>query len=229
MLVNLYVQMVDNTPTVLITGGQGDLARALTGKFTAAGWNVLAPGRTQLDVADASSVDHYFATMNRLDVLINNAGIIIDKLLPQMNADDWDEVVNVSLRGSFLCSRAAARLMTPARSGHILFISSRSARTGPRGQSNYAAAKAGLVALCQSLARELGPDNIRSNVIFPGYMETKMNRHLPPAAVERHRADNALGRFNTVDNAARFLFFLATLDHVSGQVFTLDSRIDRWT
>lgn len=221
--------MVYNTPTVLITGGQGDLAVALNKKFSASGWNVLAPDRSQLNVVDADSVEHYFATVGRIDVLVNNAGVIQDSLLLQMKEAYWDKVVNASLRGSFLCSQAALRLMVPQKSGHILFISSRSARSGPRGQTNYAAAKAGLVALCQSLAREHGADNIRANVIFPGYLQTKMNRHLADEDVERHRKDNVLGRFNTVENAAEFIFSLAGLDHVSGQIFTLDSRIDRWT
>lgn len=220
--------MVYNPPTALITGGQGDLAKAIARELTASGWIVHAPDRHQLNVIDAASVTHYFERLDHLDVLVNNAGVIHDKLIAQMNTDEWDEVMDVSLRGSFLCSQAAVRLMAKQKSGHLLFISSRSARSGPRGQSNYAAAKAGMIALCQSLAREHGADNIRANAILPGYLETKMNRHLKTDIVERHRTDNALGRFNTVENAAKFIAFLAGLDHVSGQVFTLDSRIDRW-
>jgi len=221
--------MVDNAPIGVITGGKGDLAKALRRQLEAEGWHVLAPGRDELNVTDASNVSHYFSQLNRIDLLINNAGIIRDKLLAQMSDEDWTSVIDVSLRGSFLCSQAALPVMTRQRSGHILFISSRSAKSGPRGQSNYAAAKAGMIAFSQSLAREHGADNIRSNVIFPGYLPTKMNRHLSADVVLRHQNENVLARFNTVDNVARFVTIVATLDHVSGQVFTLDSRIDRWT
>jgi 3-oxoacyl-[acyl-carrier protein] reductase len=119
--------------------------------------------------------------------------------------------------------------MVKQRGGHLLFIGSRSARHGVRGQSNYAAAKAGLVGLAQSLAQEYGARNVRSNVVLPGFLETKMTAPIRPERREEIRAEHALGRFNTVGNAARAIAFLAQLDHVSGQVFTLDSRLDRWT
>ncbi len=221
--------MADHSPIVLITGGQGDLARALRDRFAAEQWNVMAPSHEELDVTQSESVRHYFSKLERLDVLINNAGIIRDGLLAQMKEDDWDAVTDVSLRGSFLCTQAALPVMQRQQAGHILYISSRSARSGPRGQTNYAAAKAGMVALCQSVAREHGPDNIRANVIFPGYLETRMNRHLPAEHVQRHRDENVLRRFNTIDSVSRFVVHVATMEHTSGQIFTLDSRIDRWT
>lgn len=221
--------MVDNTLTAVISGGHGDLAKAIKHHLEAAHWLVLAPGRDELNVTDGDSVTRYFSKLNRIDLLINNAGVISDRLLAQMGDDDWSRVVDTSLRGSFLCSQAALPVMQRQQSGQILFIASRSAKSGPRGQANYAAAKAGMIGLCQSLAREHGADNIRANVVFPGYLPTKMNRHLPPDMVERHRMDNVLGRFNSVENVARFITFVASLDHISGQIFTLDSRIDRWT
>jgi 3-oxoacyl-[acyl-carrier protein] reductase len=119
--------------------------------------------------------------------------------------------------------------MVKQKSGHIVFIGSRAARHGTRGQSAYAAAKAGLVGLAQSIAKEYGARNIRCNVVLPGFLETKMTAALSEKRREEIRVDHALGRFNTVGNAARFIAFLARLDHVSGQVFTLDSRLDRWT
>jgi 3-oxoacyl-[acyl-carrier protein] reductase len=119
--------------------------------------------------------------------------------------------------------------MLAERSGHIILIGSRAAKAGTRGQSLYAAAKAGLVGLAQSLAREYGPRNIRCNVVLPGFLETRMTATVTPSRREEVRAEHMLGRFNTVENAARFIAFLTELDHVSGQVFTLDSRLDRWT
>ena len=106
-----------------------------------------------------------------------------------------------------------------------MLIGSRAARHGTRGQSAYAAAKAGLVGLAQSLAKEYGARNIRCNVVLPGFLETRMTAGLSARRREEAREEHALGRFNTVGNAARFIAFLARLDHVSGQVFTLDSRL----
>ena len=146
-----------------------------------------------------------------------------------MTEQSFAEVIDANLRGAFLCARAAVIKMVKQRSGHIVLIGSRAARHGTHGQSNYAAAKAGLVGLAQSIAKEYGPRNIRCNVVLPGFLETRLTETLSAERREEVRAEHALGRFNTVENAARFISYLARLDHVSGQVFTLDSRMDKWT
>jgi 3-oxoacyl-[acyl-carrier protein] reductase len=214
---------------ILISGGEGDLARALHAEFLRGAHQVHAPGRSEMDVRDEAQVTAYFARLERLDVLVVNAGVTRDARLNGISEADFDEVIDTNLRGAFLCARAAIQLMVKQRSGHILFIGSRSARYGTRGQSNYAAAKAGLVGFAQSVAKEYGPRNIRCNVVLPGFLETKMTAGLTPERREEVREEHALGRFNTVENAARFIAFLATMDNASGQVFTLDSRIDKWT
>ena len=182
-----------------------------------------------MDVRDEAQIGAYFARLERLDVLIANAGLTRDGAVTGLASADFDEVVNANLRGAFLCARSALKLMVKQRCGHIVLIGSRAARHGTRGQSAYAAAKAGLIGLAQSIAQEYGARNIRCNVVLPGFLETKMTAGLADPRREEVRAEHALGRFNTVENAARFIAFLARLDHVSGQVFTLDSRIDRWT
>jgi len=179
-----------------------------------------------MDVREEAQIEAYFSRLERVDVLIANAGLTLDGAVTALASD---EVVNVNLRGAFLCARAALKFMLRQRSGHIVLVGSRAARHGTRGQSAYAAAKAGLAGLAQSLAKEYGARNIRCNVVLPGFLETRMTAGLSAQRREEVRADHALGRFNTVENAARFIAFLARLDHVSGQVFTLDSRIDRWT
>jgi 3-oxoacyl-[acyl-carrier protein] reductase len=220
--------MADGTPLhILISGGKGGLARALEKEFTQD--VVHAPGRQEMDVREEKQIEATFARIDRLDVLIANAGLIRDGAATGLSAADFEEAVNVNLRGAFLCARAALKLMVRQRSGHILLIGSRAARHGTRGQSAYAAAKAGLVGMAQSLAQEYGARNVRCNVVLPGFLETRMTAALPPQRRDDVRAEHALGRFNTVENAARAIAFLARLDHVSGQVFTLDSRIDRWT
>jgi 3-oxoacyl-[acyl-carrier protein] reductase len=214
---------------LLISGGEGDLARALVQEFSRDANIIHAPGRQAMDVRGEAQVEACFSQLKRLDVLIANAGLTRDGAVTGLGADDFTDVVNTNLRGTFLCTRAALKLMVKQRSGHIVLIGSRAARCGTRGQSLYAAAKAGLIGFAQSLAKEYGARNIRCNVVLPGFLETRMTATLSAERREQVRAEHALGRFNTPENAARFIAFLARLDHVSGQVFTLDSRIDRWT
>ena len=211
-------------PVVIITGGAGDLGRALADEFRAAGAIVHHPGRDELDVREAESVATYFDRFDRIDVLVNNAGITGDKRFPRLEEADWDSVHDTNLKGSFLCSRAAARRMIQARSGSIVQIGSYSAEHPPVGQVAYAASKAGLIGLTKSLAKELGPRNIRVNAVLPGFLETRMTSPLSEEVRSAALARHALGRFNTPADAARFIRLLTTFDHLSGQVFQLDSR-----
>jgi 3-oxoacyl-[acyl-carrier protein] reductase len=146
-----------------------------------------------------------------------------------MTEQQWDRVVDVNLRGAFLCSQAAALMMAKQRAGHVINIGSFSARFGTFGQANYSAAKAALIGLTQSLAKELGRRNVRANCVLPGYLDTKFVAHVPAEARERILRMHELGRFNTVADAARFIAFLDTMALVSGQVFRLDSRVAPWT
>ncbi len=210
----------------VITGGAGDLARAIVAALPRD--VVHAPPRGELDVRDEAQVEDYFRRLARLDVLVVNAGLTRDAALANLSMADIDEVLAVNLRGAFLCVRAAIKLMVRQRSGHVLLIGSRSGRNGPRGQTAYAAAKAGLVGFGRSVAKEYGARNIRCNVVLPGFLETKFTAHVTEKRRAEIREECVLGRFNTTENAARAIAFLARLDHVSGQVFTLDSRIDRY-
>lgn len=220
--------MAKDALQVVISGGHGDLAQAVKKEFEQVGDEVHAPGRQEMDVRDEAAVDVFFAKLAHVDVLIANAGLTRDGALTGLSGEAIGEVIDTNLRGAFFCARAALKPMLRQRSGHILLIGSRSARSGPRGQTAYATAKAGLIGLGQSLAREYGARNIRCNIVLPGFLETRMTRGLPTARRDEILAEHALGHFNTVENAARFIAFLARLEHVSGQIFTLDSRIDRW-
>jgi NAD(P)-dependent dehydrogenase (short-subunit alcohol dehydrogenase family) len=219
-------------PLALITGGRGAIATQLDAQLAAAGFTVLSPGRDELDVTDAAAVDRYFAECvpGSIDLLVNNAGAIEDAVLAKMDAAAFARVLDVNLGGAFRCSQRALRPMLKARAGHIVNIGSFSALSGPAGQSNYAAAKAGLIALTQSLAKEAGTRGVRANTVLPGYLKTKMTAGVPPEAEARALAAHVLGRFNTPEDAARFIVFLhLQMPHVSGQLFQLDSRIRRWT
>ena len=213
----------------VITGGEGDLARAITDELRKSGWQVHAPGRQELDVDAPDSVEQFFAGIERLDLLVNNAGNRDDALCAKMTAEEWDRVITTNLRGAFLCSQAAALKMMKQRVGHIINIGSFSARLGNVGQPNYSAAKAGMIGLTQSMARELGKRNVRVNCILPGFLETKFSAEMRPEFKEEARQMHELGRFNTVEHAARFIAFLDTMPFTSGQVFQLDSRVARWT
>ena len=228
---------------VLITGAAGGLGRALVTEFASHDWRVVAgvrepteiPNATSvtLDVTQSHQVDQVITEIversGRIDALLNNAGLVADHLCTGMSDEDWTRVMDVNLRGAFLCCKAVARQMVRQRDGHIINISSQAARSALRGRSNYAAAKAGLIGLTQSLAKELGSRNVRVNAIFPGLMPTKMTATLSAKQLSAFANANALGRINSVEEVARFVAFLATTQNISGQVFTLDSRIAPWT
>ena len=211
----------------LITGGEGDLAQAIAGELASADYKVDAPGRQALDVTSSESVAAWFAEREAYDLVIHNAGFTEDALLVRMDAASFARVLDVHLTGAFRIAREALRPMAKRRSGHFIWIGSHSALTGPVGQANYAAAKAGLVGLGKSLAREFGSRNIRVNGVLPGFLETRMTAHLlaDPNHHSRILADHSLGRLNTPADTARFIAHLDTLEHVSGQVFSLDSRV----
>jgi len=224
--------MIESPPTltgvgglVVITGGEGGLGRALHAAFEKADHPVLAPGRRELDVTSPEMISEFFRN-HPPELLICNAGITRDTPLARLDEAAWDEVIAVNLRGAARCAAAASRSMLRARQGHIVFISSFSALHPPAGQAAYAAAKAGLIGLAKSLARELGSAGIRVNAVLPGFLDTPMTAALSEERREQVREDHALGRFNTPDAVASFLVQLHDhLPHTSGQVFQLDSRI----
>lgn len=219
-----------DSKTAIITGGEGDLARAVRALLERDGWTVMAPGRAELDVTAPQSVEAFFETVTRVDLLVNNAGAIADGALVQMSEVEFQGVLDVCLKGAFLCSQKALWLMTRKRSGHVINIGSFAALYGTAGQANYAAAKAGLIGLTKSMAAEYGAKNVRANCVLPGLLETKMTRHLTGDAARREVVvrSHSLRRLNTVGDAARFIVFLDTMQNVSGQVFQLDSRVSRW-
>jgi len=231
---------------VLITGAAGGLGRGLVAEFAAQGWRVAAAfhrATTQpetetiwplpLEVTDRAQagqvVEQILARWGRVDALVNNAGLTADQLSWQIADADWDRVLDVNLKGAFLCAQAVIRPMMKQREGHILNIASFTARHGQRGQANYVAAKAGLLGLTGSLAQEAGSRNVRVNAILPGVLPTPMTANLGEKLLGELAAANALGRLNEIAEVARFIVFLAATRNISGQLFQLDSRIGRWT
>lgn len=214
----------------VITGGEGDLAKVVCSLLEQDGWIVYAPGKGELDVTSRASVEAYFGGIERVDLLINNAGITDDGLLAQMSPEAFERVLEVNLKGAFLCAQKVMWQMAKQRAGHIINIGSFAALFGTAGQANYAAAKAGLIGLTKSIAAEYGGKNVRVNCVLPGFLETKMTRALlaDPAKKDGIVKMHLLRRLNTVEDAARFIVFLDSMKNVSGQVFQLDSRVSRW-
>lgn len=212
--------------TAVITGGKGTLARATAAELRNAGYLVYAPGRDELDVTDAVGVESYFQTIEHLDLLINNAGTSSDALSVKMPPAQFQRVIDVNLSGAMRCARAALSRMTSG--GHLIQIGSRSAWDGKIGQSNYAAAKAGLIGFTHGLAREVGALGIRVNCIAPGFLESPMTGQLSQAARSEIMERHCLANRNSPEDVARFILCLDHLAGVSGQVFQLDSRILAW-
>lgn len=231
---------------VLVTGAAGGLGQALVSEFAAQGWRVAAAFHRAtsqpetetiwplpLDVTNraqaSAAVEQILTRWSRLDALVNNAGVTADGLLMQMDAADFSRVLEVNLKGAFLCSQAVVRPMMKQRDGHIINLASFAAKQGTAGQCNYSAAKAGLIGMTASLAKEIGSRNVRVNAVLPGVLPTPMTEKLSEETVRAFATANALGRLNDVGEVARFIVHLAGMKNVSGQLFQLDSRIAPWT
>lgn len=208
----------------VITGGEGGLANAMAETLAAGGYQVHAPGRQALDVTSPASVRDFLE--NRpVDLLVCCAGMTADALLAQMSSSAWNALWETNYVGARACATAVLPGMIARKSGHIIFVSSRSAIHPPAGQAAYAAAKAALLGLTTDLATRHGASGIRVNAILPGFLETGMTRAVPEKRRVKVLSDHALGRFNTPQAVAGFLRYLDEhLPWTSGQVFQLDSR-----
>ena len=174
--------------------------------------------------AAAALVPRVLRAWPRLDLLVHNAGVAHDGLLLRMPAAAWHEVVAAHLTGGFHLMQSAARTMIGRRHGQIVAIGSIAGLRGRAGQANYAAAKAGLIALSKTAAREWAPYNIRVNCVLPGYLPVGMGRRLPTAQRQRLQRDALLGYGSTRD-VADWIVALAATRRVTGQVFNLDNRL----
>ena len=164
--------------------------------------------------------DRILKESGRVDVLVNNAGVTADGLLVRMKEDDWDRVLNINLKGAFLCTRAVAKPMMKQRSGRIINVTSVVGAIGNAGQANYSAAKAGLIGLTRSSAKELAPRGITVNAVAPGFIDTRMTAVLPEKVKEALLAQIPLGRLGLPQDVAEVIAFLASSEasYITGQV-----------
>ena len=245
--------MSDLTPTALVTGGSRGIGRAIAVTLAAAGLQVYltyvskpdeaeqtvsaieqAGGTARafrVDVADAASVAAFFQDEIKdkvsLEVLVNNAGITKDGLVLRMKDEDFDRVLGVNLRGAFVCLREAAKIMTRQRRGRIVNIASVVGQMGSAGQINYAAAKAGLIGVTKSAAKELAGRSITVNAVAPGFIETDMTAALSDEARQAYARAIPLGRLGTAQDVADAVAFLASdkAAYITGQVLAVNGGL----
>jgi len=230
----------------LVTGGTGGLGRIIVSTLAANGHFVVFQYHSrekeaerikdelgdsvmavQADITDAGDVVRLVHAIDerfqRLDNLICNAGITIDGLVVRYGEHDFENVLDVNLKGCFICVQKAAPFIAGSGGGHIIAMSSYSGLKGKEGQVAYSAAKAGIIGLGKTLAKELSSANIRVNSVLPGYLSTGMGIRTPEA-MNRAQQESLLNCLSDPEEVARFLVFLCSTKNITGQVFILDSR-----
>jgi len=231
--------------TAVITGGGRGIGKAIAETLARRGVNIVVvdvnldiaretadylrtlgvrsiPARA--DVSKASDVSAIFETaakeFEKVEILVNNAGITKDGLMMRMREEDWDAVININLKGTFLCSKEAVRLMSKQRYGRIINIASIVAFMGNPGQANYSASKAGIVGLTKTVAKEYAGRGITSNAVAPGFITTAMTDALPENVKTEMMKSIPMSRFGTVDDVANAVAFFAANEsgYITGQV-----------
>ncbi len=247
------MSMSELTPTAIVTGGSRGIGRTVALTLAAAGYQIYFTyvsrpeaaeqtvadieamgGRARafrLDSGDSEAVSRFFAEEIKgkvqLSVLVNNAGITRDTLVLRMKDEDFDAVIDTNLRGAFLFLREAAKIMTRQRCGRIINISSVVGQMGNAGQINYAAAKAGLIGMTKSAAKELGSRSVTVNAVAPGFIETDMTAALAEDVRKAYVSAIPLGRLGSAQDVADAVAFLASdkASYITGQVIAVNGGL----
>ena len=185
----------------------------------------------EINVTNIESIEKAFTAIEKeyggVDVLVNNAGITKDNILPRLKEDDWNDVIDTNLSGSFRTSQRAIKHMMKSKWGRIVYISSIVGMMGNQGQANYAASKAGLIGLSKSIAKEMGSRNITSNVIAPGYIDTDMTAFLTDEQKDNIIEQLSVKRIEKPEDIANIVSFLCSdeSEYITGQVISVDGGI----
>jgi len=233
---------------VLITGASGGIGRAIAKKFAGGGAKVILNDIAQAEenlkklaeelggkyfLADVSKledvermVEEIQKEFGRLDALVNNAGITQDRTLAKMTKEEWQKVIDIDLTGVFNCTKAALPLIIQNQ-GKIISISSLVGQRGNFGQTNYAAAKAGIIGFTKALCKEVGRFGVTVNAIAPGFIETRLTENLPPEVTETVKKFTPLGRFGKPEEVASLVVFLASeeANFITGAVINIDGGL----
>ena len=231
----------------IITGGGRGIGKAITHQYLDEGATVIIADFNErsgketadsiggyfvnTDISDENSVNSLFeyvkTKFSRLDILVNNAGILQDSTLKKMDSDQFDSVINVNLRGTYLCGKAAADIMVTQGSGVILNAASVVAHNGNFGQTNYVASKAGVIGMTKVWARELGKDGIRVNAIAPGFIKTDMTAGMPEKIIRMMGDKVPLKRWGKPEDVASAYTFLASdlASYITGTVLNVDGGV----
>ena len=231
----------------IITGGGRGIGKAVAHQYCEEGANVILAefdeqtGKetadliggyfVKTDISDEKSVMSLFeyvkTKFSRLDILVNNAGILQDSTLKKLESDQFDAVINVNLRGTYLCGKAAANIMVEQKSGVILNAASVVAHNGNFGQTNYVASKTGVIGMTKVWARELGKDGIRVNAIAPGFITTDMTAEMPEKIIHMMGNKVPLKRWGKPEDVANAYTFLASdkASYITGTVLNVDGGV----
>ena len=231
----------------IITGGGRGIGQAITHRYLNEGATVIIAELNEqsgkktsdsigghfvkTDISDEDSVNSLFeyvkTKFSRLDILVNNAGILQDSTLKKMDSNQFDSVINVNLRGTYLCGKAAADIMVKQRSGVIINAASVVAHNGNFGQTNYVASKAGVIGMTKVWARELGKDGIRVNAIAPGFIKTEMTAGMPEKIIRMMGDKVPLKRWGKPEDVASAYTFLASdlASYITGTVLNVDGGV----
>ena len=203
-------------------------AKKLEESINSNGGNAMS---VKVDVSDKNSINSAFEEIEEsygiVEVLVNNAGITKDNILPRMKESEWDDVMQTNLTGSYLTTQRAIRNMMKNKWGRIIFISSVVGISGNQGQSNYAASKAGLIGFAKSVSKEMGARNITSNVIAPGYIETDMTSFLSEENKEIIIEQLSIKRIGKPEDISNVVSFLSSeeSEYITGQVISVDGGL----
>ena len=244
--------MSDATLNAIVTGAARGIGKAIARRLAKEGMNIVVSDimgeeaektareiekmgvralAVKTDVADGHDAEELVkqavAAFGSVEVLVNNAGITRDNLSIRMAEADWDMVLDINLKGTFLCSQFAAKEMMKKRFGRIVNLASVSGILGTAGQANYAASKAGVIAMTKSMARELGGRNITVNAVAPGFILTEMTEKLPDAVKEAYIAQIALKRAGSPDEVAEAVHFLVSpaAQYITGTVLNVSGGL----